>query len=88
MGCCCSGKNARVSEDDSPVDHTRLVEEESSESDEDGSERGWECPICLSSKKANTIATPCAHVYHRHCLKSWLVKYDKCPVCNTKIILT
>ncbi|TIA75032.1 hypothetical protein E3P92_00930 [Wallemia ichthyophaga] len=29
---------------------------------------------------------PCAHIFHRHCLKSWLERQQTCPTCRTSVI--
>lgn len=28
----------------------------------------------------------CDHIFHGHCLKKWLVEWQKCPSCDRNII--
>ena len=84
MGCCCSAQELHDV-------HVTLVEknddvETESESSEDGDENRWECAICLSGKQHNTVATPCAHVFHKKCIVKWIRKSPTCPMCSTKIL--
>lgn len=53
-------------------------------------ERGiGECPVCLRQMKEDDCSvTSCGHIFHTHCLKSWLSfcsgsdKPGTCPVCR------
>ena len=51
----------------------------------------WTCPICLNYKEVNTICLPCKHVYHKGCLKDYVV-YSlehnlpfRCPICRCSL---
>ena len=52
------------------------------------SEEKKECIICLATfKKSDKITLlPCTHMFHSHCVESWLKVKDYCPVCQIKII--
>ena len=43
-----------------------------------------DCSICLINYKNASILKllPCGHIFHKKCIKKWLVKNDKCPNCN------
>ena len=28
----------------------------------------------------------CEHIFHIHCLKKWLIDFQKCPVCESNIV--
>jgi len=45
------------------------------------------CPICLEGYKIDSICRQmiCSHVFHAECIKLWLLKHDKCPLCMTTI---
>ena len=42
------------------------------------------CRICLGTlgpyKLVHTL--PCAHTFHAHCISSWLLNHNTCPLCN------
>lgn len=41
------------------------------------------CPICIDKFGDNTIIKmPCAHLFHKTCLDSWLHRSGTCPVCR------
>jgi len=47
-----------------------------------------ECCICLEKNELNDLVTrmPCAHIYHRKCLLSWLSQHGcACPVCRFEL---
>ena len=48
---------------------------------------GEECCICINTMDINQTATllKCGHVYHSHCIYSWFLKKQVCPLCETKI---
>jgi hypothetical protein len=41
------------------------------------------CAICMSEDVHDWTALPCCHVFHRDCIRSWLVvaKHATCPMC-------
>ena len=45
------------------------------------------CLICLENFKIgeNTIILPCIHIFHSNCIKKWMEKNNKCPICKYKI---
>ena len=56
-----------------------------------------DCTICRQSleddsiyaKEENYISTLvtnsiCGHTFHEECIKPWLQKYNKCPICAVK----
>ena len=46
-----------------------------------------ECVICLEQFSPGDIISylPCFHLYHNICIKNWVEKKSKCPLCNTEI---
>lgn len=46
-----------------------------------------ECNICLDEFKINDniCFLPCLHFFHSECIKSWIKKSNKCPLCLTVI---
>lgn len=47
-----------------------------------------ECAICLdplNSSKAVEFA-PCAHAFHKHCLRAWKKRKPVCPMCEHPLI--
>lgn len=48
------------------------------------------CSICLTafeSRESATLLSPCDHLYHIDCIKSWLLDNKTCPLCLQEIIL-
>ena len=48
------------------------------------------CTICMSNYDEDKqytdmyVITPCGHIFHDECIKSWLENYSyKCPVCRS-----
>ena len=43
-----------------------------------------DCPICLINYKVASILKrlPCGHIYHKKCIRDWLVNKDECPICK------
>lgn len=49
-------------------------------------EESAECTICLEEgDKKGWYALPCGHVFHRLCIKTWLVQKNCCPVCKRDV---
>lgn len=48
-----------------------------------------QCRLCLQFFKENEelMKIPmCEHIFHIHCLKKWLIDFQKCPVCESNIV--
>ncbi|KAG8178685.1 hypothetical protein JTE90_011612 [Oedothorax gibbosus] len=45
------------------------------------------CSICFGAMVASACVTPCAHYFHRTCLRKWLYVQDKCPLCHSVVAL-
>ena len=52
------------------------------------------CSICLESEFSDEefydnykYITPCAHIFHKKCLKQWCAKNNSCPSCRTKNVM-
>ena len=41
-----------------------------------------ECAICLKKLRKKRIALPCAHLFHKKCVKPWLTDHPNCPKCR------
>ena len=42
-----------------------------------------ECSICLEQMMAGKVLPVCKHVFHRACLRRWLIdSHDSCPLCR------
>ena len=73
-------------EDNCFVCHQKLAKKDlkmanvtiSNESEDD---EKWKCPICCERLKKPTL-TYCGHIFCRDCIKTWLERKSKCPMCN------
>jgi hypothetical protein len=56
----------------------------------DDEEDGDTCAICFAPliDGDRVGALPCDHVFHVECLKPWLQKHNRCPLCQTQNIAT
>ena len=45
------------------------------------------CAICVDTIRLMSLGMfmPCGHVYHPHCLKTWLAKRNICPLCRAQL---
>jgi hypothetical protein len=53
-------------------------------------DKEFRCSICLdetNDEDKNTIFSKlaCDHIYHRHCIKKWLLLNLRCPLCNAVV---
>lgn len=55
--------------------------------EEDDKHYPIQCPICLLDWTANSVITltKCGHAFHKECLKLWLGKVLKCPLCRQRV---
>lgn len=44
-----------------------------------------ECCVCLEPLQKNLYAMPCAHLFHENCIREWLKKHTKCPICEESV---
>lgn len=46
-----------------------------------------QCVICLAdfNKSEEVLKTPCNHLYHTECLKTWFKENNSCPTCRKSI---
>ena len=54
--------------------------------------RGFEgvktCTICMESLSSNLfVRTPCGHLFHRECLRTWMTRSPTCPQCREPLII-
>ncbi|KAI1699301.1 ring finger domain-containing protein [Ditylenchus destructor] len=47
----------------------------------------WTCTICLEDLQQEPTCSPstCGHVLHSKCMKDWVKKNPRCPVCNARV---
>lgn len=43
---------------------------------------GEACPICMESSDIEAVLLDCGHLFHRDCLKDWVLIKGSCPVCR------
>ena len=77
--------NFKINNDDNNMENI-LEEIELSEKIIDKAETK-ECPICLMDYYVgNKICyLPCFHFFHSNCIKDWIKKSKRCPLCNIEI---
>jgi hypothetical protein len=53
-------------------------------------EQGVRCAICLDRLEQGDVVgdIPCEHVFHKDCLKDWLRKKNRCPLCQRSDVAT
>ena len=46
------------------------------------------CIICREEMTMDTVnkKLPCSHVFHVHCLRSWLERQQNCPICRNHVL--
>eukprot|EP00667_Euglena_gracilis_P006918 EG_transcript_6979 len=49
--------------------------------------RDPQCIICYDDMTNQAKKLPCGHIFHKHCLKSWMERNNKCPYCNKQTLL-
>jgi hypothetical protein len=57
---------------------------------DDELEQGVRCAICLDRLAQGDVVgdIPCEHVFHKDCLKDWLRKKNRCPLCQRDGVAT
>ncbi|KFD57491.1 hypothetical protein M514_01594 [Trichuris suis] len=43
------------------------------------------CAICLCPFERHGKVAPCKHIFHAHCLRTWLRRRNVCPLCNREV---
>ena len=44
------------------------------------------CSVCLEEMEDEVcVRLPCAHCFHRACVKPWLLTHDSCPLCRDSL---
>lgn len=48
------------------------------------------CSICTAivPYKATIYNLPCEHIFHRECIKPWIIEHNNCPICRRILIPT
>ena len=48
------------------------------------------CPICLVSLEHKDLycLLSCQHMYHEHCILTWIIKQNSCPICREDIVFS
>ena len=44
-----------------------------------------DCCICLQNLDTDKHFLRCAHSFHNECIKEWLKRSNKCPICRLNI---
>ena len=44
-----------------------------------------DCYICRGISLDSASATPCGHIFHSSCLRTWMKRKTSCPVCHRAI---
>ena len=46
------------------------------------------CPICLDAlEEGQTVLDiPCGHLFHEHCLRTWMNRASACPLCRQPFV--
>ena len=57
------------------------------EYDKDKYSENYQCIICMEEFEKNEIVKllPCEHIFHKNCIKQWLLKQKTCPFCKAEI---
>lgn len=48
----------------------------------------WACAVCMDDEidaKDGAKQLPCEHIFHTHCIISWLELHNSCPLCRYKL---
>ncbi|KAI3907436.1 hypothetical protein MKX01_036353 [Papaver californicum] len=47
------------------------------------------CMVCMDrfSVGARAKSLPCNHIFHDHCILSWLRQHNSCPLCRSEIVI-
>lgn len=80
---------ARPAVDIDSLDTVTLTPEKLHEAgDEDGKAYPAECVICLGHWEENDVikVTPCQHVFHEACLRTWLQTATTCAMCRHDLL--
>jgi len=45
------------------------------------------CTVCIEDfvLGEEALRLPCGHLFHEHCIKTWLQKHSQCPVCRYEL---
>ena len=57
------------------------------EYDKDKYSENYQCIICMEEFEKNEVVKllPCEHIFHKNCIKQWLLKQKTCPFCKAEI---
>ena len=44
------------------------------------------CSICRDEVYPVNFKLPCGHMFHKHCIKQWLLRSKSCPICRIFIL--
>lgn len=76
--------NQNYNQEDLNNDHNNQRKDRNQNEKKERNEDKWTCPICFD-KLQSPVVTQCGHVFCYDCIDHWLLRSNKCPMCNKPI---
>lgn len=45
------------------------------------------CIICMEEGNKKFLELKCKHLYHKKCLKKWIIDNNSCPLCRLPVVI-